>query len=93
MNPDPIRQSTIHFTGHVQGVGFRYAVLQIAKGYEVTGLVRNLVDGRVQLIAEGNETEVEHFVAMVGERMAGYIRSVERTDTNTVRQYRGFAIQ
>src|SRR5215813_12067767 len=37
------------FTGRVQGVGFRYQTLQLAKGFEVSGWVMNLPDGRVQL--------------------------------------------
>ena len=42
----------VYFSGQVQGVGFRYTVMRIASTLEVTGHVRNLPDGRVQLIAE-----------------------------------------
>ena len=38
-----------HYSGHVQGVGFRYQTLQVAKGFEVSGYVQNLADGRVLL--------------------------------------------
>ena len=39
------------FEGHVQGVGFRYQTICVAKGFEVTGFVHNLVDGRVHLLS------------------------------------------
>ena len=41
----------VFFEGRVQGVGFRYSVRQLAKGYDVAGWVRNLPDGRVELEA------------------------------------------
>ena len=40
------------YSGRVQGVGFRYTVKQVAAGYDVAGTVRNLPDGRVELVAE-----------------------------------------
>ena len=51
----------ILYSGHVQGVGFRYSVKTTARGYEVTGTVRNLPDGRVELVAEGERGELEMF--------------------------------
>ena len=80
------------FEGHVQGVGFRYQTLNIAKGFEVTGTVRNLVDGRVHLYAEGDETEVRAFQASVSNELEGFIRSVEIKTGNGSRTCRGFNI-
>ena len=51
----------IVYSGSVQGVGFRYTVKRVATGYEVTGTVRNLADGRVELVAEGAKSELEAF--------------------------------
>lgn len=51
----------VFYTGRVQGVGFRYTARQVASGFEVTGWVRNLPDGRVELVAEGNRDELEAF--------------------------------
>ena len=51
----------VFYEGNVQGVGFRYSVRQIAKGFDVTGSVRNLRDGRVELLATGEEDEVRAF--------------------------------
>ena len=55
----------IFYSGHVQGVGFRYTVKTVAAGFEVSGTVRNLPDGRVELIAEGGRTELEAFRAAI----------------------------
>jgi acylphosphatase len=57
------------FSGRVQGVGFRYNVLSIASGRKVSGYVRNLPDGNVELFAQGPGAEVEAFTAAVSERM------------------------
>jgi acylphosphatase len=55
------------YKGHVQGVGFRFTVRHIAKGFDVTGWVRNLPDGRVELQVTGQENEVRAFLDQVAE--------------------------
>ncbi len=70
----------VHYTGRVQGVGFRYTARQIAGGYAVSGSVRNLPDGSVELIAEGEPGQVEAFLAAVAQRMAGYIENTTVTN-------------
>jgi acylphosphatase len=87
-----VHHESLHFSGRVQGVGFRYTTLQIAKEFEVTGFVRNLPDGRVQLELEGTPAEVRAFVEAVKERMHGHIRKVERTAQRRPAQFRGFVI-
>jgi len=67
----------VWFSGRVQGVGFRFTVLQIARGFEVTGRVRNLADGRVFLQVEGAEKEVSLFVEEISRQLASFIREVE----------------
>ena len=57
----------IFFEGNVQGVGFRWSVKQVAKGFDVVGWVRNLPDGRVELQASGEETEVRAFIAAISQ--------------------------
>src|SRR5262249_15767968 len=63
----------VHYQGRVQGVGFRYTAQRIAGGFRVAGYVKNLRDGSVELVAEGEPDQVEAFVAAVAERMADYI--------------------
>jgi len=55
----------IFYSGRVQGVGFRYTVKSTATGFEITGTVRNLSDGRVHLVAEGTREELEAFRAAI----------------------------
>ncbi len=88
-----VHHEIIHFTGRVQGVGFRYTTLQIAREFEVAGYVRNLPDGRVQLEAEGAVPEIGAFVAAVEERMHGFIRTTERSAARRAPQFSGFAIK
>lgn len=90
--PD-VHHETVYFSGHVQGVGFRYTTLQIAKEFEVAGFVRNLPDGRVQVEAEGQASEVEAFVNEVSERMHGYVRKTERASARRAAQFSGFLIK
>lgn len=90
--PD-VHHETVFFTGHVQGVGFRYSARQVAKEFEVTGFVSNLADGRVQLEAEGSRGEIDAFVAAVEEKMHGYIRKVERSGARRPAQFTGFVIK
>lgn len=88
-----VYHATVFFSGRVQGVGFRYQTLQVAKEYEVSGWVANLPDGRVQLEAEGQPAEVKDFIAAVQERMEGHIRKVEQTAATRPSQYAGFTIR
>jgi acylphosphatase len=88
-----VHHETAFFSGHVQGVGFRYAVLQVAREFEVAGFVANLPDGRVQLEAEGEAGEVTAFITAVGERMHGYIRKTERSERRRRALFEGFEIR
>jgi acylphosphatase len=90
--PD-VHHETVYFGGHVQGVGFRYSVLQVAKEFEVAGFVRNLADGRVELQAEGTPRDVADFIVAVEEKMHGYIRKTERTVAKRAPEFRGFSIR
>ena len=57
----------VFYEGRVQGVGFRWLVKQIAVKFDVTGSIRNMSDGRVELIAEGERGELEAFQAAIPE--------------------------
>jgi acylphosphatase len=84
---------TVHFSGHVQGVGFRYTTLSIAGGYAVTGFVRNLPDGRVELVAEGDPTDLTAFLAEIRDQLGSHIRS-QRIDTQAASgEFAGFDIR
>jgi acylphosphatase len=81
------------YSGHVQGVGFRYIAKTVATGFEVSGMVRNLPDSRVELIAEGPREELEAFRAAV--RNAGLSSFVHDENVNwseAQNEFRGFEI-
>ena len=68
------------FSGHVQGVGFRATTANIARGFNVAGHVKNLPDGQVECVAEGERDEVKRFRKEVESRMSGFIRDVAASD-------------
>jgi acylphosphatase len=88
-----IHHEAAYFTGRVQGVGFRYTALQVAREFEVSGFVSNLEDGRVQLEAEGTQQEVDAFIAAVQERMHSHVRKVDRVVSRRSPQFSGFLIR
>jgi acylphosphatase len=61
------------YTGRVQGVGFRYTVLNLSKNFKLAGTVRNCIDGSVELIAQGEPDQVEGFLAAIAKHMGDYI--------------------
>ncbi len=84
---------TVHYSGRVQGVGFRYNAKSVAAGFEVTGTVRNLNDGRVELIAEGQHEELEAFRSAIRDSgLAGFIRDERVTWCDANNDIRGFEI-
>ena len=84
---------TVYFSGHVQGVGFRYSALQVAKEFDVAGFVTNLTDGRVHLEVEGRAVDVTAYIVALEERMHGCVRKVERSARTREPQFRGFTIR
>lgn len=68
----------VFYEGHVQGVGFRFTVRQIAKGFDLTGWVRNLPDGRVEVQVTGHEGEVRGFLDQIAQ---GELHSLIRKQT------------
>ncbi len=83
----------IYYSGNVQGVGFRYTVTSVARGFEVTGTVRNLPDGRVELVAEGAKGELEAFrQAIRDEGLEHFIDNEDVRWTEAGNEFRGFEI-
>ena len=68
----------VHYSGRVQGVGFRYTVRALVPGYDVLSTIRNLPDGGVELVAEGERAELEEFLQAV--RDSGLRRNIRDED-------------
>ena len=73
-----MQRREIRFTGRVQGVGFRFTALRVAAGYDLVGYVRNMPDGSVECVVEGQVDQIDEFMAELADTMAGYIR--QRTE-------------
>lgn len=73
---------TVYFTGRVQGVGFRYTTVNIARRFHVAGYVQNLPDGRVKLAMEGQQDEMDALIEDIFDAMGRHIRqhTIERGD-------------
>ena len=83
----------IIYSGRVQGVGFRYSAKSVANGYEVVGTVRNLSNGRVELIAEGEKEELEAFRQAVMESGLDHFVEAETVSwSEPSNDFRGFEI-
>jgi acylphosphatase len=90
-----MKRSRMHifYSGSVQGVGFRYTVKTVAAGFEVVGIVRNLIDGRVELVGEGSREELEAFRKAIREEgLEHFIRDEEVTWSEATSEFRGFEI-
>ena len=84
----------VYYEGHVQGVGFRFTVRHIAKGFEVTGWVRNLPDGRVELQVSGGEDEVRSFLDQIAQsELHSLIRKQTENKLSQPVATRGFEIR
>ncbi len=83
----------VFYSGRVQGIGFRYTTRMLARGFEVTGVVRNLPDSRVELIAEGDRTELEAFAQAVRDSELGhFIRQEDVRWDDVKNEFHGFEI-
>lgn len=84
----------VFYSGHVQGVGFRYSVKQIAKGFSVTGWVKNLPDGRVELQASGETDELTAFLEAIAQsELRAHIKETVEAELPTPPITHGFEIR
>jgi acylphosphatase len=84
----------VFYEGYVQGVGFRWSVRHIATGFDVTGWVRNLPDGRVELQVSGEEDEMRAFLdAIAQSELRAHIRKQTENRLEKAVTARGFEIR
>lgn len=84
---------TIHYDGRVQGVGFRWTAVAAIRGLDVAGYVKNLPDGRVELVLEGEPSLTAEAARRVASAMAGYIHSTRESIGLATGEFRGFAVR
>ena len=81
------------FSGSVQGVGFRYTTERIARRFQVTGFVKNLPAGQVELVAEGEEGTLEEFLREVRDAFKEYIGEVSPKWSVATGEFKSFGIK
>ena len=86
------KRRTVFFSGRVQGVGFRFTTEGIAARFIVSGYVRNLPDGRVELVTEGTAAELDRFLDAIQQAMSRQITEVDASDAVATGEFRSFQI-
>jgi len=90
---DTGRRRVLRYFGRVQGVGFRFTVRELACGRSVSGYVRNMPDGSVELVVEGDAEEIDRFAADIERTMGRFIRRVESVEGPAQGGFSGFEIR
>ncbi len=88
-----ITTEKILFSGTVQGVGFRWTAERMARDLPVTGFVRNLADGRVEIVATAETVTISELISRLADRFGAGIAGVERISRSVVEEFSGFAIR
>ncbi len=86
---------TVHIIvqGTVQGVGFRYYTRQLASGLELSGFVKNLSNGDVEILAEGDKQSLQDLINDLQTKdMAEYIANLQVEWSSYQNKYKDFAI-
>ncbi len=83
---------TVHYGGRVQGVGFRYTTCEVAARFDVTGTVKNLRDGRVEMVVEGTADDVTRFMESLARTMGSYIRDTQVAESPGIGSFQQFGI-
>jgi acylphosphatase len=71
-----LERRRVLFSGRVQGVGFRATCRWLAGGFDIVGYVRNLPDGRVELLAQGDAAEIDRYLGAISDELGGFIREL-----------------
>ena len=89
-----MKRAHVIYSGRVQGVGFRYTAEDIAMGLGLTGWVKNLADGRVEVVAEGKEEGLKEFLDKILKGQLGrYIRDVDLSWEKPTKEFDSFEIR
>ncbi len=80
------------FIGRVQGVGFRFTAHRMAQRYQITGYVRNLPDGTVEMLAQGPAQDIDDCIQDIKENFGNYLRETRILEIPTDPKYKDFRI-
>jgi acylphosphatase len=82
----------IIFIGRVQGVGFRFTAHRMAQRHQLSGFVRNLPDGTVEMLAQGPVQDIDDCIEDINDYFGDYIRETRIQEIPTNPKYRDFRI-
>ncbi len=82
-----------YYSGSVQGVGFRYTALHTAVSLNLTGWVKNLKCGRVEIMCEGKEADLEAFAQKIDDILGRYVRDKDVDWSEATNEFEGFDIR
>jgi acylphosphatase len=80
------------FIGRVQGVGFRFTALRMAQRHHLTGFVRNLPDGTVEMLAQGPVQNIDDCIRDIKDYFGGYLRETRIEEIPPDPKYTDFTI-
>jgi acylphosphatase len=87
------KQVHVYYSGRVQGIGFRFTAESLALELNVSGWVRNLGDGRVEIVAESEEEVLEKFLERIKEYFSRYIHNVDIEWAEASGRFKEFTIE
>jgi len=88
-----LKMAELHYSGRVQGIGFRFVAERFANDYKVFGYVRNMADGRVELVVEGEEKKLKDYLQALYEEMGGFIDTYSINWFPAAGQFNNFSIR
>jgi len=80
------------FSGRVQGVGFRFTALNAASRYRLTGYVRNVSNGTVEMVVQGPAADIDNCINSIEQSFADYITGTKSEDIPPDPAYTDFKI-
>lgn len=86
------KQVHVYYSGRVQGVGFRFTAQDLAGESGVLGRVRNLRDGRVELVAEAEEDILKDFLKRIDKYFSAYIQDKDIQWQEATGEFREFGL-
>lgn len=87
-----MKRIQVFYSGRVQGIGFRFTAERIARSQGITGWVKNLRDGRVQIVAEAEEDKLKKFLKEIDSYFSGYIKDKAEDWQEATGEFKEFGI-
>ncbi len=87
------KQVHVYYSGTVQGVGFRFTAERVARDLGLVGWIKNLYDGRVELVAEGDEEILQQLLDGINQHFKNYIRDTDITHSLATGEFKDFGLK